>query len=153
MENNIMLYAKNKKAFYDYFVEDRFEAGISLQGNEASSIKKNGCSISGSWVDIENGEAFVLGMNIPKHDTSSVFAADPLREKKLLLHKKEIQKLINAVDEKGKTIIPISVYCRDNLVKMEIAICQGKKKYDKRHAIADRDAKRKISSALKERQK
>lgn len=146
-----MIYAKNKRAFYDYFVEDRFETGISLQGNEAASVKKNGCSISGSWISIENGEAYVVGMNIPKHDTSSVFAADPLREKKLLLHKKEIQKLVNAVEEKGKTIVPISVYCKDNLIKMEIAICQGKKKYDKRHVIADRDAKRRISLALKEK--
>ena len=89
-----MIYAKNKRAFFDYFVGDKYEAGISLYGNEAASIKKNGCSVSGSWIRIKNGEVFAYGINIPKHETSSVFAADPLRPKKLLLHKKEIAKLL-----------------------------------------------------------
>lgn len=144
-----MMYAKNKRAFFDYFVGDKYEAGISLYGNEAASIKKNGCSVSGSWIRIENGEVFAYGINIPKHETSSVFAADPLRPKKLLLHKKEIAKLANAVEEKNKTIVPLSVYVKDGLVKVEIAICEGKKKYDKRQTIADRDAKRKIEMSLK----
>ena len=145
-----ILYAKNKKAYYDYFVGDKFETGLVLKGNEVSSVKKNGCSLSGSWACIEKGEVYVYGINIPKYEMSGVFAEDSLRPKKLLLHKKEIVKLSNAIEDKGKTIIPLSVYCKNGLVKVEIAICEGKKKYDKRETIAKRDAQRKIASSLKQ---
>lgn len=146
-----MVFAKNKRAYYDFFVEDKLEAGISLKGNEVYSIKNNGCSINGAWIRIENGEAFVYGMNIPKNEKSGVFAEDPLRIKKLLLHKKEIVKLSNSVEIDGKSIVPLSVYVKDGKVKMEIALCTGKKKYDKRETIAKRDADKKIASALKDR--
>lgn len=146
-----MVFAKNKRAYYDFFVEDKLEAGISLKGNEVSSIKNNGCSINGAWIRIENGEAFVYGMNIPKNEKSGVFAEDPLRIKKLLLHKKEIAKFNNAVEIDGKSIVPLSVYVKDGKVKMEIALCTGKKKYDKRETIAKRDVDKKIASALKDR--
>lgn len=145
------VFAKNKRAYYDYFVEDKFEAGLSLRGNEAASIKRNGCSINGAWIRIENGEAFVFGMNVPKYDTSGVFAEEPLRIRKLLLHKKEIAKLNNSVEVDSKSIVPLSVYVKDGKVKMEIALCKGKKKYDKRETIAKRDAEKKIASALKDR--
>lgn len=146
-----MVFAKNKRAYYDFFVEDKLEAGISLKGNEVYSIKNNGCSINGAWIRIENGEAFVYGMNIPKNEKSGVFAEDPLRIKKLLLHKKEIVKLSNSVEIDGKSIVPLSVYVKDGKVKMEIALCTGKKKYDKREIIAKRDVEKKIASALKDR--
>lgn len=148
MEN--MVYAKNKKAFYEYFVGDKFEAGIALKGNEVCSVKQNGCSITGAWILIENGEAFLYGFNIPQYEQSSVFAADPLRPKKLLLHKKELAKLANETIAKGSAIIPLSVYCKNGLVKVEIALCAGKKKYDKRQSIAKRDSDRKIANSLKQ---
>lgn len=148
MEN--MVYAKNKKAFYEYFVGDKFEAGIALKGNEVCSVKQNGCSITGAWIMIENGEAFLYGFNIPKYEQSSIFAEDPLRPKKLLLHKKELAKLSNKVSVKGSAIIPLSIYSKNGLIKAEIALCSGKKKYDKRQSIAKRDLDKKIASSLKQ---
>lgn len=145
------VFSKNKRVYYDYFVGDKYEVGISLRGNEAASIKKNGCSINGAWIRIENGEAFVYGMNIPKYESSGVFAEEPLRVRKLLLHKKEISKIFNEVNISNKSIIPLSVYVVNGKIKMEIAVCVGKKKYDKRESIAKRDLDKKIAVTLKSR--
>lgn len=149
MKTETTIYAKNKRAFYDYFVNDTFEAGISLKGNEVVAIKENGCSINGAWVCIKNGEAFIQGMNIPKFDKSNFFAEEPLRTRKLLLHKNEIEKLGKAISAEGSTVVPLQVYTKAGFIKLEIAICTGKKNYDKRNTIAKRDAKRKIEASLK----
>lgn len=143
--------ANNKKAWHEFFIEDTYEAGIVLKGTEVKSIRQGKVSIKESYCEIRNGEVFILGMHISPYEQSNTFyTIDPLRSRKLLLNKREINKLIGKTTEKGYTLIPLRVYIRKNLVKVEIAIAKGKKLYDKRETLAKKDAQRRIERTLKE---
>ncbi len=141
-ETGIKLIANNKKAFHDYFIEETFEAGIVLAGTEVKSLRLGKCSVKEAYIMIEGHEMFVYGMNISPYEKGNIFNKDPLRPRKLLLHKTEINKLAGKASEKGFTIVPLKVYFKDSRVKVEIALAKGKKLYDKREAIAERDRKR-----------
>ena len=144
--------ANNKKAFHDYFIEEKFEAGIVLTGTEIKSIRAGRCSIKESYAEIDGGEVFLLGMNISPYEQGNIFNTDPLRPKKLLLHRKEINRLIGAVTRDGLTLIPLQVYINhEGRAKVEIAIARGKKLYDKREDIAKKDASRKIDRLMKQK--
>lgn len=143
--------ANNKKARHEFFIEDTYEAGIVLKGTEVKSIRQGKVSIKESYCEIKNGEVFIIGMHISPYEQSNTFyTIDPLRSRKLLLNKREINKLIGKTTEKGYTLVPLRVYIRKNLVKVEIAIAKGKKLYDKRETIAKKDAQRRIERTLKE---
>ena len=134
----------NKKAFHDYFVDDRYECGIALFGTEVKSIRQGGVNLKDSYCRIENGEIFVLGMHISPYEKGNIFNRDPYREKKLLMHKKEIMKLFGLVTQKGFALVPLSLYFSGKNVKMEIGLCRGKKLYDKRDVAAEKEANRQI---------
>ena len=136
------LVANNKKAYHDYFIEEKYEAGLVLHGTEVKSLRMGKCSIKESFIRIDNGEAFVYGMNISPYEKGNIFNRDPLRAKKLLLHKSEIHKLLGAIAEKGYTLVPLQVYFKNGRAKIEIGLARGKKLYDKRQDIAKRDLKR-----------
>lgn len=143
--------ANNKKAWHEYFIEETYEAGIVLKGTEVKSIREGKVSIKESYCEIDKNEIFILGMHISPYDQGNKFnVEDPLRKRKLLLHKREINKLLGNTTEKGYTLIPLKVYLKNNLVKIEIAIAKGKKLYDKRETIAKKDAQRKIERTLRE---
>ena len=141
-KNGIKLIANNKKAYHDYFIEDKYEAGIELFGTEIKSLRQGKCSIKESYIGIENNEAFIYGMHIPPYEKGNIFNKDPLRTRKLLLHREEIRKLFGKLTEKGYTITPLQVYLKGSRCKVEIGLAKGKKLYDKREAIAARDQKR-----------
>ena len=143
------LVANNKKAYHDYFVDEKIEAGLVLHGTEVKSLRMGKCSIKESFIRIENGEIFVYGMHISPYEKGNIFNKDPLRVKKLLLHKTEINKLTGKIKEKGFTIVPLQVYFRDGKAKMEIGLCRGKKLYDKRADIAKKDMKREAEKEFK----
>ena len=145
------LIVKNQKAFHEYFVEERFEAGIELFGTEVKSVRAGTVSLKEAWCQVKDGELFVRQMNISPYEQGNIFNRDPLRPKRLLLHKREIVYLGSKVAREGYAIVPISIYLKDSLVKMEIALCRGKKLYDKRDDAAAKDAKRQIDRAMKER--
>ena len=145
------LIANNKKAYHDYFILDKFEAGISLHGTEVKSLRMGKCSIKEAFVRIENGEVFIYGMHISPYEKGNIFNKDPLRVRKLLLHKSEIHKLIGKTKEKGITIMPLRVYFKGSLVKVEIGIAKGKKLYDKRQDIAKKDQQREAQRDFKVR--
>lgn len=145
------LIVKNQKAFHEYFVEERFEAGIELFGTEVKSIRGGTVSLKEAWCQIKDGELFVRQMNINPYEAGNMFNKDPLRPKRLLLHRRELQYLSSKVQRDGYSIIPISLYLKNSRVKMEIALCKGKKLYDKRDDAAKRDANRQIDRAIKER--
>lgn len=150
MKRNKKLIANNKKARHDYFIEEVYEAGIVLTGTEIKSIRAGKVSIKESYAKIENGEMIVYGMNISPYEQGNRFNADPLRPRKLLLHKQEIRKLIGYTTLKGLTIVPLTVYINeDGRAKMEIAVARGKKLYDKRDDIAKRDAERRMAKAAR----
>lgn len=150
MKRNRKLIANNKKARHDYFIEEVYEAGIVLTGTEIKSIRAGKASIKESYAKIENGEMIVYGMNISPYEQGNRFNVDPLRPRKLLLHKQEIRKLIGYTTLKGLTIVPLTVYINeDGRAKMEIAVARGKKLYDKRDDIARRDAERRMAKAAK----
>ena len=134
----------NKKAYHDYFVDDTYECGIALFGTEVKSIRQGGVNLKDSYCRIENGEIFVLGMHISPYEKGNIFNRDPYREKKLLMHKKEIMKLFGLVTQKGFALVPLSLYFSGKNVKMEIGLCRGKKLYDKREADAKKAAGREI---------
>ena len=136
------LVAANKKAYHDYFVEEKFEAGIALAGTEVKSLRLGKCSIKESFIRINSGEVFVYGMHISPYEMGNIFNKDPLRPKKLLLHKSEILKLTSQTTEKGYTLIPLEVYFKDGRAKLEFGLCKGKKLYDKREDIAKKDERR-----------
>ena len=140
--HGIKLIANNKKAYHDYFIEDKYEAGIELYGTEIKSLRQGKCSIKESYIGIENGEAFIYGMHIPPYEKGNIFNKDPLRTRKLLLHREEIRKLFGKLTEKGYTITPLQVYLKGSRCKVEIGLARGKKLFDKRDAIAARDQKR-----------
>ena len=143
------LIANNKKARFDYFILESFETGIELFGTEVKSLRLGQCSIKESWVDIKNGEVFIYGMHITPYETGNLFNKDPLRVRKLLMHKGEIRRLIGTIKEKGLTLVPLEVYLKGRLVKVEIGLAQGKKKYDKRATIAKNDARREVEREFK----
>ena len=136
------LISNNKKAYHDYFIEDTYEAGISLCGTEVKSLRQGKCSIKESYINIDKGEAYIIGMNISPYEQGNIFNKDPLRIRKLLLHKSEINKLLGASSEEGYTIVPLSVYFIKGKVKVEIGLAKGKKLYDKRNSLKDKAIKR-----------
>ncbi len=142
--------ARNKKAWHDYFIEQTFEAGIVLSGTEVKSIRQGMVNLKDSYATIENGEVILNGMHISPYEKGNIFNKDPLRPRKLLLHKKEITKLIGYTQQKGMTLVPLKVYFKGGLVKIELAVARGKKLYDKRADAAERDAKREIDRRMKE---
>lgn len=142
--------AQNKKARHDYFIEDTFEVGIVLSGTEVKSIRLGKVSIKDTYAIIKNGEIFITGMHISPYEQGNIFNKEPLRDRKLLLHKSEINKLIGQVQQLGLTLVPLKVYFKRGKVKIELAIGKGKKLYDKREDIAKRDAKREIDRRIKE---
>ncbi len=148
-KENVKLIANNKKAFHDYFIEEKYEAGISLAGTEVKSLRQGKCSIKESFIRIEKGEVFIYGMHISPYEKGNIFNKDPLRVKKLLLHKYEINKMAGKIAEKGYTLVPLQVYFRGSLVKVEIGLAKGKKLYDKRQDIAKKDQKREAEKEFK----
>ncbi|MBR5559057.1 MAG: SsrA-binding protein SmpB [Oscillospiraceae bacterium] len=143
--------ANNKKAFHEYFVEESFECGIELAGTEVKSLRQGGASLKEAWCEIADGEVFVKQMHIAPYDKGNIFNKDPLRPRKLLLHKSEIRKLIGQTKQQGFTLIPLSLYFKGSRVKLQMGLCRGKKLHDKRQDIAKRDAQRDIQRAMKER--
>lgn len=143
--------ADNRKARHDYFVIETYEAGIELFGTEVKSLRAGGCNLKDSYCEIDKGEMFALGVHISPYEQGNIFNRDPLRPKKLLLHKAEIMKLTGLVAREGYTLVPLSLYFKGSRVKMGIGLCKGKKNYDKREDIARRDADRDIERAMKER--
>ncbi|MBR5597180.1 MAG: SsrA-binding protein SmpB [Lachnospiraceae bacterium] len=148
-KETMKLVANNKKAYHDYFVDEKIEAGLVLHGTEVKSLRMGKCSIKESFIRIENGEMFVYGMHISPYEKGNIFNKDPLRIKKLLLHKSEINKLTGKIKEKGFTIVPLQVYFKEGKAKMEIGLCRGKKLYDKRADIAKKDMKREAEKEFK----
>lgn len=146
-----MILANNKKAFFDYFIEDKYEAGIELVGSEVKSIKAGKTSIKESFIRIINGEVYIMGMSVVPWKFGSVYNPEEKRVRKLLLHKKEIQKLYEKVSQKGYTIVPLNIHLSKGFVKVEIAVAKGKKNYDKRDSLAKKDQQRTIDRAIKER--
>lgn len=148
-ESGIRLIANNKKAYHDYFIEDTYEAGIELAGTEVKSMRMGKCSIKESFIQIDRGEVFVHGMHISPYEKGNIFNKDPLRTRKLLLHQYEIRKIAGKIAEKGYTLVPLKVYFKGSLVKVEIGIAKGKKLYDKRQDIAKKDQKREAEREFK----
>lgn len=145
------LIANNKKAYHEYFIEETYEAGISLHGTEVKSMRMGKCSIKESFIRIEDGEIFVYGMHVSPYEKGNIFNKDPLRVKKLLLHKYEINKLAGTVAEKGYTLLPLQVYFKNGKVKTQIGLARGKKLYDKRESIAKKDQRREMERDFKVR--
>ena len=143
--------ADNRKARHDYFVIETYEAGIELFGTEVKSLRAGGCNLKDSYCDIDGGEMFALGVHISPYEQGNIFNRDPLRPKKLLMHKAEIMKLTGLVSREGYTLVPLSLYFKGSRVKMAVGLCKGKKNYDKREDIARKDANRDIERAMKER--
>jgi SsrA-binding protein len=148
-KSNVKIISQNKKAYHDYFVEERYEAGVELFGTEVKSIRAGKVNIKESYCDIKDGEVFAVGMHISPYEQGNVFNKDPLRPKKLLLHKREILKLFGLTAQKGYTLVPLQVYLKNSRVKVEIGLCQGKKLYDKRDDMARNDARRDMERAFK----
>ena len=145
------LIANNKKAYHDFFIDETYECGIALHGTEVKSMRMGKCSIKEAFVRIEDGEVFVYGMHVSPYEKGNIFNIDPLRVKKLLLHKYEINKLLGKIKEKGYTLVPLQVYFKDGKVKVEIGLARGKKLYDKREAIAKKDQRREAEKEFKVR--
>ena len=150
-KESVKLIANNKKAYFDYFIENTFEAGVVLHGTEVKSLRMGKCSIKESFIRIENGEVYVYGMHISPYEKGNIFNKDPLRVRRLLMHKKEILSLFGKTKQDGYSVIPLSVYFRNSRVKIEIGLCKGKKLYDKRDSIAKRDAAREMDRVMKNR--
>lgn len=148
-KSSIKLIANNKKAYHDFFIDDTFEAGVSLHGTEVKSLRMGKCSIKEAFVRIENGEVFVYGMHISPYEKGNIFNKDPLRVKKLLMHRYEINKLMGKIKEKGFTLVPLKVYFKGSLIKVEIGLARGKKLYDKREDIAKKDQRREAEKEFK----
>ena len=148
-KEGMKLVANNKKAFHDYFIEEKFECGLVLHGTEVKSLRMGKCSIKEAYIRIENGEVYAYGMNISPYEMGNIFNKDPLRPKKLMLHKYEIIKLDSAVTREGYTIVTLQVYFKDGRAKIEIALAKGKKLYDKRADIAKKDARRESEREFK----
>lgn len=152
-KENFKTITQNKKAHHDYFILESFEAGIELFGTEVKSIRNGKVNLKDSWCSVVDGELFVNGMHIAQYDQGNIFNKDPMRVRKLLMHKKEIMKLLGQVKQDGCSLIPISLYFKGSKVKVQVGLCKGKKLHDKRAEIAKRDANRSMQIALKERQR
>ena len=150
---NMKTIAQNKKARHDYFVEETYEAGIELCGTEVKSLRAGRVNLKDSWCSIVDGEIFVNGMHISPYEQGNIFNRDPMRVRKLLMHKKEILKLYGTVKQTGYSLIPISLYFKDSKVKLQVGLCKGKKLYDKRADMAERSAKRDTERAIKEQRR
>ena len=148
---NIKLVAKNPNAYHNYNIEDNIEAGIVLYGTEIKSIRNGKVNLKDSYANIKNGEVYIYNMHISPYEHGNIFNKDPLRNRKLLLNKREINKLIGLINQKGYTLVPISIYFKANFVKVELGVGKGKKLYDKRQNIAKKDAERKINQAMKQK--
>ena len=148
-EKSTKLIANNKKAYHDYFIDEKFEAGIALAGTEVKSLRMGKCSIKESFIGVDNGEIYIYQMHISPYEKGNIFNKDPMRTRKLLLHKYEINRLMGQQKMKGYTIVPLQVYFKNSLVKVEIGLARGKKLYDKRDDIAKRDAKREAERDFK----
>ncbi len=153
MNENSRTVAQNKKAYHDYFVLEEYEAGIELFGTEVKSIRQGRVNLKDAWCSIDNGEIFVNGMHISPYEQGNIFNRDPLRKKKLLMHKKEIHKLYGTIKQQGLTLIPLSVYFNKGKAKIKVGLCKGKKIYDKRDVAAKKEANRSIDREIKERMK
>lgn len=143
--------AENRKARHEYFVLESYEAGIELVGTEVKSIRQGSVNLKDSWCSIDNGELFIRGLHISPYEKGNIFNKDPLRVRKLLMHKKEINKLFGTIKQEGLTLIPLSLYFKDSRVKVQVGLCKGKKLYDKRETAAKRDAMREIDRSVKSR--
>lgn len=150
---NMKTIAQNKKARHDYFVEETYEAGIELCGTEVKSLRAGRVNLKDSWCSIVDGEIFVNGMHISPYEQGNIFNRDPMRVRRLLMHKKEILKLYGTVKQTGYSLIPISLYFKDSKVKLQVGLCKGKKLYDKRDDMAERSAKRDMERAIKEQRR
>ena len=150
-KESIKLVSNNKKAYFDYFIEDKYEAGISLHCTEVKSLSLGKCSIKEAFIRIEKGEVYVYNMHISPYEKGNIFNKDPLRPKKLLLHKSEINKIAGSLATKGYTLVPLQVYFKGSLVKVEIGLARGKKLYDKRQDIAKKDQRREAEKNFKVR--
>ena len=146
----VKVIAQNKKAYHDYFVDEKYEAGIALYGTEVKSIRAGGVNLKDSYCSFEKGEMFVVGMHVSPYEQGNIFNREPLRERKLLMHRREIMKLQGLVQQKGYTLVPLSLYFSGSHVKVEVGLCRGKKLYDKREDAAKRDMKREAQRSLKE---
>jgi SsrA-binding protein len=146
---NIKLVANNKKAYFDYFIEDKYEAGIALHGTEVKSLRMGKCSVKESFIRIEHGEVYIYNMHISPYEKGNIFNKDPLRVRKLLLHKFQINKIAGQLALKGYTLVPLQIYFKGSLVKMEIGLARGKKLYDKREDIAKKDMRREAEKDFK----
>ena len=151
MAGAVKIIAQNKKAYHDYFVEDRFEAGVELAGTEVKSVRAGNVNLKDSFCTVTDGELFARGLHISPYEQGNIFNRDPLRPKRLLMHKKEILKLYSAVKQDGMAIVPLSLYFKNSRIKMEIGLCKGKKLYDKRETAAKKEIARDIERTLKER--
>ena len=152
-QQGIKMIAQNRKAFHDYFVEEKFECGIALFGTEVKSIRQGRVNLKESWAQIRKDEVWVEGMHISPYEQGNIYNRDPLRPKKLLLHRREIRKLDGLVMRQGFTLIPLEMYLKDGRVKLSLGLCRGKQLHDKRDALAKRDSDREIQRALRNRQK
>ena len=152
-QQGVKVIATNKKAFHDYFVEERYECGVALFGTEVKSIRLGKVNLKESWAQVRKGEVWVEGMHISPYEQGNIFNRDPLRPKKLLLHKKEIRKLDALVMRQGYTLVPLEIYLKDGRMKLQLGLCKGKQLHDKRDSMAKRDSDREIQRALRSRQK
>ena len=150
---NIKTIAKNKKAYFEYFVLESYEAGISLSGTEVKSLRAGGVNLKDAWCSIEDGELFIKQMHISPYEHGNIFNKLPTRERKLLMHKREIMRLFGTVKQQGLTLVPLSIYFKGSIVKVQVGLCRGKQLHDKRAVAAKKDADRAISRALKEQQR
>ena len=151
MAEGVKIAARNQKAFHEYFIDEKFEAGIELTGTEVKSIRLGTLSLKEAWCQIKDGQLFIRQMHIATYEQGNIFNKDPLRPRRLLMHKREIQRLASKVQLDGYAIVPLSVYLKNSRVKVEVALCKGKKLYDKRQDAANKDARRQIDRAMKER--
>ena len=150
-KENTKTIAQNKKAFHDYFVIESMEAGIELCGTEVKSIRNGRVNLKDSWCSIDDGELYIKGMHISPYEQGNIFNRDPMRVRRLLMHKREIMRLFGKVKQDGYSLIPLSLYFKGSKVKVQLGLCKGKKLYDKREDMAARDAKRDMQRAIKER--
>ncbi len=149
MKEGVKVLAQNKKARHDFFIEEAYEAGLVLSGTEVKSIRAGKVNLKDSYAFIKGGEAFIHGMHISPYEKGNIFNRDPLRDRKLLLNKAEIRKLIGLTQKQGYSLVPLQLYLKNNIVKMELAVAKGKKLYDKRHDIAEKDAEREMDRAFR----
>ena len=150
-KQNVRIMARNREAYHEYFVEEEMEAGIELCGTEVKSIRQGNLNLKDAWCGIKDGQLLVNQMHISPYDHGNIFNKDPRRPRKLLMHRREIMRLLCKVKQDGYSLIPLSVYFKGSLVKVKVGLCKGKKLYDKRQSAAERDAKRQIDRAMKER--